>query len=101
MNNPNVPCNCGRYHPANKHDFVMAAFKAQADSKNKSLLSHPLNGPCEVCGKNHGTYVCCDLCNCVTHTCRLCGDALGHDEISACYIIAEDEEKNPEEWRMT
>jgi hypothetical protein len=41
---------------------------------------------CEVCGGEHCTYECCDQCNYEKHLCHFCGDNLGHEGISACYI---------------
>lgn len=47
--------------------------------------------PCETCGKNHQNYECCDACNYDMHRCHFCGDDLGHSQISACYILEEDQ----------
>lgn len=41
---------------------------------------------CQVCKKTHGTHHCCDRCNYDTHACHFCGDYLGHNEVSACYL---------------
>lgn len=58
--------------------------------RTKNNLDNPKEFPCEVCGKPHWNYECCERCNYSTHTCHFCGDDLGHAEVSACYIL-EDE----------
>lgn len=45
-------------------------------------------GICEVCQGMHPTWHCCESCNYDNHRCHFCGDWLGHDEISACYLMA-------------
>jgi hypothetical protein len=49
--------------------------------------------PCEICGKAHSNYECCESCNYGMHSCHFCGDQLGHQvAFSSCYILLEWEE---------
>lgn len=80
---------------------IEAAAKAQLIclQTTRANWMRPDLVPCEVCGGPHCTYECCDSCNYVNHTCHFCGDELGHDGVSACYIT-EDIENPPNyvEW---
>jgi hypothetical protein len=78
---------CHKSHTTEDHSKVVMADKLQELGIEKSILAH-LSTVCEVCGSHdHRTYECCEKCNCDRHVCHLCGDPLGHDEISACYIL--------------
>lgn len=90
---------CQQNHPTAKHDVVQAAVAAQAVALEHTRAT-VAGGPCEVCGKDHPTYECCEKCNYGTHTCHFCGDPLGHTEVSACYILLKDEENDPAGWTM-
>lgn len=69
-------------------------IKREAEQRQEDCLALTLarnalagSGPCEVCGKGHPNYMCCEKCNHDTHRCYFCGDPLGHKEISICYIL--------------
>lgn len=72
---------------------IAAANEAQLRSVQYSHGMWVTN-QCEVCdSKEHGTHYCCERCNYDRHLCHYCGDNLGHDEVSACYILIKLEEK--------
>jgi len=79
---------CHKSHATEDHYIVTLAGRVQDISIQKTILAYVSN-VCEVCNGAHKTYNCCDKCNYDKHTCVLCGDPLGHDEISSCYILEE------------
>lgn len=94
-----TPCSCKRNHPASKHELVTKAGEAQDADLALTTLSGKTHGPCQVCNGSHPTYDCCQDCNYDRHNCHFCGEELGHNEVSACYIVLRDEEAHPEEWK--
>lgn len=56
-------------------------------AKTKRNFEDSEKEPCEVCGKPHGNYKCCERCNYNNHRCHFCGDDLGHKEVSVCYLM--------------
>jgi phosphoribosylaminoimidazole carboxylase (NCAIR synthetase) len=77
---------CGKWHETKDHNAVEFAIKMQGVGLEKSMLAY-INEICEVCNEGHRTYNCCEKCDYDRHICHFCGDPLGHDEISACYIL--------------
>jgi len=73
-----------REHTREELDADIEAQNECYDKTRANWLS-PANQPCEICGKEHRNYECCEKCNRDRHTCHFCGDSLGHEEISACY----------------
>lgn len=69
---------------------------AAANEAQKRALQYDkamwILGLCQVCNGKHPSYKCCDRCNYDTHICHFCGDNLGHEEVSACYLLMDIEE---------
>lgn len=79
---------CGLWHYTKDHEAVIEAGLAEDKCREKSV-NFRIRNKCEVCMGDHRTYECCDKCNYDIHFCHFCGDYLGHDEVSACYILEE------------
>lgn len=69
--------------------LVNEALRLQKQGVERTAANreNPDYFPCEVCGGKHENYKCCDDCSHDRHTCKFCGDWLGHKEVSACYIL--------------
>ena len=92
---PSASCPCGKNHRADKHDIVMDAIERERQAYLRTART-----PCQMCGGDHRTYHCCPTCNVEGHKCMLCGDSIGHEEVSACYIIFDLEEADPQGWEI-
>lgn len=77
---------CHKSHKTDEHSKVMLAIRMQDIALMKTVYANAAN-ICEVCNGEHKTWKCCAKCNSDEHMCKLCGDPLGHEEISACYIL--------------
>lgn len=53
-------------------EYTQSAFTVEC-----RILDRTPQG-CEVCGKGHPTYFCCDRCDYETHCCPGCGAPLSH-----------------------
>lgn len=62
-------------------------LEIQARERTNRNLNNPEWNPCEICGKKHRNYHCCEQCNYGTHHCHFCGVDLGHTQVSECYIM--------------
>lgn len=69
--------------------LIREAGRLESWSKERTNnnLKNPESFPCEVCGKKHPNYNCCEKCNFNNHRCHFCGEELGHAEFSICYIL--------------
>lgn len=77
-----------------KNPVLATAEELQERCRNRTK-EYSTNGICEVCSGLHRTYVCCENCNYDRHRCHFCGDWLGHDEVSTCYLMELPDAKGP------